>query len=1024
MRSLLRLVRALLHRPGTTLVILVVALMATAAATTAPAYYESARTSVLRDALYSAPIIQQGFEVNRQGALGSHFADFSKAYDIAIKQLLPDAALRARALQEPIEAIESTALFGDVHQNPVLAWRTDVCDHLRLVAGHCAAQQNHVIISESMAQANGWKIGQQLEPYGWSPLTVTGIYAVPDYSQPYWFGRGGRYFPAEDRSSTATGGAEAPPPADAMFTVQDTVNGLADFKQGILVVDTLIDRDRIRGGDLEKVAAATVALPATPSVGSFGISVGSDLSGLVGQIHTSWRTLAITEFLIGIQLLALVWLLMFVLVRDAVDARGGEIALMKLRGYRGLRLLGFALAEPVGLLLLALPLGVAVGWVLTGALARAQLRPGTPVDLPVVAWAAAVVATVGGLAAVVVAGRRTLRRAVVDEWRRTARGSTQRGWVIDAILLTGAIAGLVELSVSGQVTSVGDGTLSLLLPGLIGLAIAVIASRLLPIACRALFERTATRGSIGIFLAVRQVARRPGGVRTTIILATAFAVATFGVVAWSTARANRATVAAMSVGAPTVLTLGVPPETDLAATVDKLDPSGGQAVAVESYLNGGPETLAVQPDRFARVASWPSTGAPLASLTSKLDAPAAQPIVLDGRAFRVRLDVVELSQPGSVLAAELASTDGSIPIQAQLGPIDKPGEITLQAGLPTAASRLAELTISPASVGNHAVVSGTFVLQGIDVEKNGVWTPVPGVTDAARWRKSLDQNPDALRTGRDGLRWSFAFTDVSAGTLAVADHPDRLPAVVSAALVGSNPGSTSVQAAGLDGTALTVDAVATVPVLPGATTGAVLVDRTLAERAAGGYRAYGVTQQVWTTAAAAAHIESGLRAVGIQVLNVVSAREQAQLFNRQGPGLASAAFLADSVAAAALACGAAVMGLVTAARRRRYEYAALVAAGAKHRTLRMGLFAEQAGVLAFGAVTGIIAGLVSAAVALRNVPEFVTAPPSTLLSYTPDVAVLAFAIGGAIVVLLGVALVSSWALIAGARGEQLREGQA
>jgi hypothetical protein len=1021
------LVRALLHRPGTTLIILVVALVATAAATTAPTYYESARTSVLRDTLYSAPVIQQGFEVNRQGALASHFGGFSNGYDTAIKQLLPDAALRARALQKPIEAIEATALFGDLNQNPVLAWRTDVCAHLHLVAGHCASEQNEVVISESMAMTNGWKLGQQLKPYGWSPLTVTGVYAVPDYSQPYWFGRGGRYFPAEDRSSKANSGSEAPPPADAMFTVQDTVNGLTEFKQGILVVDTLIDRDHIRGGDLEKVAAAVAALPATPSLGSFGISVGSDLSGLVDQIHSSWRTLAITEFLIGIQLLVLVWLLMFILVRDAVDARGGEIALMKLRGYRGLRLLGFALAEPVGLLLLALPVGVAIGWALTGWLAGVQLRSGTPVGLPAMAWAAAAVATGGGLAAVVVAGRRTLRRAVVDEWRRTARGSTERGWVVDAILVTGAVAGLLELSVSGQVTSVGGGTLSLLEPGLIGLAIAVIASRLLPMACRALFERTAKRGSIGTFLAVRQVARRAGGVRTTIILATAFALATFGVVAWSTSRANRATVAAMTVGAPTVLTVDVPADTDLGTTVDKIDPSGRQAAAVESYLNGGPEMLAVQPARFARVANWPSTGLSLASLTSKLAPQAAPPIVLDGKAFRVRLSVEKLNEPGSVLAAELSSADGSIPIQVQLGPIDKSGEVTLQADLPTAASRLADLTLSPAvaALNGNALVSGTFVLRGIDVEKDGVWTPLPGATDPDHWRTSPGQSPNALQSRPEALQWTFAFPATSTGAMVAADHPDRLPAIVSSALIGDPTGGpTSVQASGLDGSGITVAAVGSAAALPGATTVAVVVDRTFAERAAGGYRAYGVTQQVWTTAAAADRIEAGLRTAGIRVLDVTRAVDRAHFLARQGPGLASVVFLADSIAAAVLACGAAVMGLVTAARRRRYEYAALIAAGAKHRTLRIGLFAEQAGVLGFGAVAGIVAGLVSTAVALRNVPEFVTAPPKALLSYSPDAAVLATAIGVAIIVLLGVALISSWTLIAGARGEQLREAQA
>jgi hypothetical protein len=191
------------------------------------------------------------------------------------------------------------------------------------------------------------------------------------------------------------------------------------------------------------------------------------------------------------------------------------------------------MSEPVLLLALALPIGILAGWGATAALSRVLLRPGTPVVLPPLAWATAAAAAVGGLCAAILAARRTLRRPVLEEWRRSGRRVTDRSWVTDAVLATAAVAGLVELAVTGQIGSARHGALVLLVPGLLGLAIAVIASRLLPLACRAAFSRTGTGGSIGVFLAIRHVARRPGGVRTTIVLATAFALATFAVTAWS-----------------------------------------------------------------------------------------------------------------------------------------------------------------------------------------------------------------------------------------------------------------------------------------------------------------------------------------------------------------------------------------------------------------------------------------------------------------------------------------------------------
>src|SRR5260370_39148650 len=124
----------------------------------------------------------------------------------------------------------------------------------------------------------------------------------------------------------------------------------------------------------------------------------------------------------------------------------------------------------------ALPLGALAGWGAPAALCRVLLRH-VPVSLPPLGWAAAGVATAGGLAAVVLAARHTLRRPVAEQWRHAGRHATRRGWGVDAILLSGAPAGLIDLPVSGGIGSARRSGLVLLVPGLLGPARAGVAPR-------------------------------------------------------------------------------------------------------------------------------------------------------------------------------------------------------------------------------------------------------------------------------------------------------------------------------------------------------------------------------------------------------------------------------------------------------------------------------------------------------------------------------------------------------------------
>src|SRR5690348_6120399 len=114
MRAMLRLLRSLLHRPGTALMISLLALVASASASIAPMYYASARDSILHDELSSGPVAEQGFEVSRQGPAAGTLGPLTESYRAGLAQTMPDAGMRARVLQPAIEAIETTAFFQDL----------------------------------------------------------------------------------------------------------------------------------------------------------------------------------------------------------------------------------------------------------------------------------------------------------------------------------------------------------------------------------------------------------------------------------------------------------------------------------------------------------------------------------------------------------------------------------------------------------------------------------------------------------------------------------------------------------------------------------------------------------------------------------------------------------------------------------------------------------------------------------------------------------------------------------------------
>ena len=1002
------ILRGMVQRGGTTVMILAVALVATAAAATGPIYYQAARTSILRDTVAGTGFAGRGYEANETGAIPGLLGQLQPAVRSQLGHSL--GTLSGRGLfAAPVYAVETSMFYPQYDTSVPLVWRSRVCAQLR-ISGRCPTARGQVLVSHRMAVLTGWHLGQRVRFAGWPPFTITGLYQMPDQGRGYWFGRGSLYFAALS-------------PIDALFTARVTLEQGPPQQQGTAVADDLLNQTRLAGSEVPQLAASMTAFTTSAALQQQQVLVTTAIPATLQAVQASWRAVEIPVVLITAQLLAACLLLLFLSVTEAIDARGHEVSLAKLRGRGGWRTILFGMSEPVLLLALALPAGILAGWAATAALSRVLLRPGTAVGLPPLAWAAAGLATAGGLLAVVLAARRTLRRPVVEEWRRSGRKPAARGWVADAVLATGAAAGLLDLAVTGQIGSARHGALGLLVPGLLGLAIAVIASRLLPLACRSAFARTGTRGGLGLFLALRHVARRPGGTRTTIVLATAFALSTFAVTAWAVDRNNEHLVAAAEVGAPVVLTVGVPAGRNLGVIVDRADPSGHRAAAVDRYTStssgsAGLTVLGVDPQRFARVAAWRPgfTTRPPAELARQLARPAPAPVILTGSALRVTVDVRALSPAKSVLSADV--TTGASPVI--LGPLPARGVVTLTAPLVGCPCVLQDLDLTPPRNFLQSPVTGSVTISAVQVRRAAEWVPAAAglLSAASRWRPGrIDNPPDRITGSAAGLDWTFAGHPRQDSLLVSANRPYPLPAVVSSAMLSH--GEQLASGVGLDGSPLELRVISAASVVPGTPQAGEVVDRRYAELAAG-ENFPDASQQVWLAAGAQASVEPRLKAAGLRVLSVSTTASVATGFARQGPALASVLFLADAAAAALLAAGAAVLGLYLSARRRRYEYAALSASGVATGTLRRAVLSEMALVLGFGVVIGIGSGLLAAVLALRTVPEFLTTPVAPL-SYVPAAGPLVLLLGAAIALLAAAAVTASVLLIRGISLDQLRE---
>ncbi|MEV1178404.1 FtsX-like permease family protein, partial [Nonomuraea sp. NPDC049784] len=464
------ILRGLWERRTLSLVVLLIAVVPIASAAVGPIYSAAARTTIVRDVVKAAPLEGRGWR----------YTTPSGGIEAKVEAFTNGSGFTSR----PIFGMETTSGRHNDRRSFSLVWQDGQCEHLTLAKGRCPSAGKEVMAG----QASGFKLGQTIylssvvrsevadsrrDP---APLKVVGIYRPGSPADPFWFGR----------TLFSPTGEPDRDKADALFTVPQTrldtyvIAGAVDYA-GVHEAETgwtdygivFIDVNHLDGTDVAALAAMQAA--AESAGRNSNAIVYSRVADTLKLMTANTGSLGVPTLLVIAQLVGLGWMLLFQTVGDLVRARGAEIALARLRGHGRVRVWRFALAEPLLLLALSVPLGLLLGHVAAGAMIGALLPPGIPARFPPEAAPAGIAAMLGGVLAATLAAWRTATRPVTEEWRRTPRRSA-RGWVLDAVVLAITALGLVELLATGVIVNVsGQSSSAMAVPGLVALGVALLA---------------------------------------------------------------------------------------------------------------------------------------------------------------------------------------------------------------------------------------------------------------------------------------------------------------------------------------------------------------------------------------------------------------------------------------------------------------------------------------------------------------------------------------------------------------------
>jgi predicted lysophospholipase L1 biosynthesis ABC-type transport system permease subunit len=1031
--------RAIRWRAAASAAVFAVAVVAILAATVGPIYLHAVDETVLARHLKGASAYQRDVLVSRESEIG-----YRVDWGAQVRRLVNGIA-HDRVFARPVWEEQVDVVYGGAQ--PLKAEIASIdqrCVHLRIVRGRCLSGHStgETLISTHTAAAEHLRVGDTLATSATGHiairLRVVGVYRPLAPGGAFWepwdlFGFGQ---PPPRRG---------PPPGDASFVTPATLTSRLPRVRLTLAAYLKLRAGALRYDDVAGLrttlahARATIANFSAQSA-TTGAPAADMTTALPTILDETAGETSLARTLVTVttaQLALLAMLLLYAAVASTTTAQGPEVALAKLRGRRAGSVLLQSVAQPVALVLVAAPVAALLAWLVVRLLAARTLGHDVDVAFPPAAYGVAALAVLGGVLAAVVAARRIVVTPVGALMRlgAAAPGSPIALLVADAVTVTIAVAGLIELEAGGVLDSGNPNPLSVLAPTLLAAAAAVVALRLLPLLARRLARWTRDSPRLATFLAVRQLLRRPVEARAALLVAVAVSIAAFAVATWADARHNRSLRAVNSAGAATVLIVRPGARVhDLRTAVDRADPSGHSMAVAYTGSEELPPLIAVDTARFASVAAWVAGNAstPLPSVLRTLAGGRPAPVTVTGTRLRLHVDLTRRPRRPVHVVVNLTKPDYAQAVRT-VGPL-APGRGSYDVSLPSACAsgcRVAALgltadTANPYADALDAHVKEIDAVVGASIRSGGGWRPVASFGDAARWRGD-GTGPVAIDPAGGSLSLHVRQTPLaSTWPLAVsAAIPHVLPAVVASGRAALYPGSLihGVVVVGLDGLPATADGVIRSHTLPQAGRLGTMVDFGAALAAMASPPSGTTRYQVWLSPAAPRDMAARLGRQHVYVQRTLHSSRYRAALDHSGPAFADSLFLASALAAILLAIGATAVARAVSVRRRGYELAALEAVGVSPRTLRRATAAEQGSVFAIGLVVGLAAGLVGSRLALPSTPVFIDASAGPPPVFGLPWALLAGLAAGLVVVFVVVSVAIARLVERAATPSQLRGAQ-
>ena len=951
----------------------------------------------------------------------------------ALEQAEADAAAAASELntgpwREPV-TIAQTEQFSAL-RGVVTFWsRAGACDALE-IEGRCPERRGEVLMLATDVEKTKAEIGEPLElPIfettgvqqlglprpGLDEVVVVGSYTTPRSGDEWLIPR---RLTSTNEQTTIGGGYQPYAPAP-LITTPDTVTAMG---QWTVRVDTHLDiQPDATPQQLDEAAASASAVPSDAELEVEGGTLRADdtnsLADVVEEVRFQQSTArsSIAPAVLSLVLVALALLMR--LLNAASELRVPELALASLRGVTARKLWGLGLAEPLTLLLVATPIGVAFGLGLSVVLVRGWLVPGLPLPLPVASWIAAALVLLAAVAVACVAVGLVVRESLASQLSGVRRPVAARRWSVVAQL---TLVALAVATLASKLSASGPGepdATDLVLPVLLAVVAGLAATRLT--AALATWWTRRSRGrSLSGFVSSRAISRRQEGTLVILPITAAIAVAVFGAGVYDSAATWRTSVAATASPAHTTWSTNL----TISEAVDltrEIDPEGEWIMAAASVTNPGANFSVVDSSRLTDIATWPPTWSPGSTVEQVVDeiAPGGEVPTLEGRRISITVDNRADMEDGLTVELRFGSRAG-VPLKAYVGPFP-PGESTLSAKVPFCRQGcpLEGMTLG-GGAGTNTRMSGTLRLVGIEVDG----TPAEGAIDGAGWTPTPDPS---VRTSITDLQEvdgtlelavdtgdSVGMARMTAGGI-TRDRPALAgPGVQQRAIAKLDEGYGLIPVEPLGG-------IGAIEGMPFTGPSGLLVDYSsfITDRPV--YDNL-VTTHVLAREGTPASVTEALSQAGLSVGTTLA--QERHVLDQSAYALALRLYgvVAALVLLMALA-GLFVSAAVQLPARRR-DAAALRVVGVPRSSVMVAVVRELAVVLGSAALAGILAGSLAQWVVLRTITLGYADDPTTpaLVAAVSPVRLVALALLAA-AVLGAVALVSASMTVRGARGATLRE---